>query len=353
MAISWGTIKSLILFFGPMLLPKAIAYYRSARAAPSIHGITIRAIPANVRLALLILSITSVSFLLKTLPPFSPENIFTVTSSRLQIPTDVLFTRLLALRPHGFSVSDETLRTKISSLESRLLFFKFGPDVLTDCAFCNAEEPQSYFYYAIPALLAPHLFNLAVLALVTSELFIGKEAAVWRTTATVAAMALAITDIYSVNSYNHQENSRVTRLEDIDTYFWRMRVYRGISIAVMDGVIGWLLYLSSTNRAFIVPPTTAERVEASTRVLDVVRSKMSAVGILRNTVNRDEELRARSQEYWVHEGVLMGDVMQEREVVDGVRGALSNRINIQNITADAEKYAQNVLAPLENVPGLP
>ncbi|KAE9377747.1 hypothetical protein N431DRAFT_554087 [Stipitochalara longipes BDJ] len=346
MAITWGTIKSLALFFGPILLPKALAYYRSLRAAPSIHGIPIRPVPPPISRALLILTLTTLFFLFSTLPLFSAPNIFTQTSSRLQISTDVLFTRLSTLRP--LTPTDEILRSKISSLESRYLYFQFGPDVLIDCQFCNAEDPKSYLYYSLPSLLAPHLFNLCVLALVTSGLFTGKDAAIWRTTATLAAGALVFIDVYFVATYDCKANARALRLEDIDFFFWKMRVWRAIGLAFIDGILGWLLYLSSTNRAFLTPPSTAERIETSTRMLDVVRSKMSAMGILRNTINRDEELRARSQGYWVHEGRVMGELMQEREVVDGVRNALDGRINMATITADAETYAQSVIAPLQS-----
>jgi len=311
-----------------------------------------RPFPLNNRLLPPLHILARLAFLLKTLPPFSQANVFTLTSSRLQIPTDVLFTRLSALRPQGLTSADETLRSKISSLESRLLYFQFGPDVLTDCQFCNADDPNSYLYYSLPSLLIPHLFNLCVLALITSGLFTGKEGAPWRTTATLAAGAVALIDIYFVSTYDYKANARATRLQDIDFFFWKMRVYRGIGIAFIDGLLGWLLYLSSTNRAFFDPPSTAERIEASTRVLEVVRSKMSAMGILRNTVNRDEELRARSQGYWVHEGRVMGELMQEREVVDGVRNALDGRINMATITADAEAYAQGVIAPLQGTPGM-
>lgn len=191
-----------------------------------------------------------------------------------------------------------------------------------------------------------------MLALVTSGLFTGKEGAVWRTTGTIAAAAVALAEVYFVNSYNYQGNARATRLEDIDTFFWKMRVYRSLAIAAMDGVIGWLLYLSSTNRAFLKPPSTAERIESSTRILEGVRSKMTAMGILRNTINRDDELRSRSQGYWVHEGRLMGELMEEREVVEGVNNALENRINMATISADAESYAQNVVGPLQGIPGM-
>ena len=219
--------------------------------------------------------------------------------------------------------------------------------MLTECQFCNAEDPKSYLYYSLPSLLAPHLVNLCVLALVTSGLVVGKDAAIWRTTATLAAGALVLIDVYFVASYDYKANARALKLEDIDTFFWKMRVWRGVGIAFVDGVLGWLLYLSSTNRAFLNPPTTAERIESSTRSLDLVRSKMSAMGILRNTINRDEELRARSQGYWIHEGRLMGELMQEREVVDGIRNAMDGRINMATITADAETYAQSVIAPLQ------
>jgi hypothetical protein len=241
------------------------------------------------------------------------------------------------------------LRSNINSLESRLLYFQFGPDVIADCQFCNSDNPNDYLYYALPAVLAPHLFNLCVLALVTSGLFTGKEGALWRTTATLAAIAVAIIDVYFVASYKYQDNSRATRLEDIDGFYWRMRIYRCLAIAALDGFLGWVLYLSSTNRAFLDPPSPAERVESATRNLDKVRNKMSTVGVLRNTINRDEDLRSRSQVYWVHEGRLMGEAMEEREVVEGVNDALTSRINMATITQDAENYARSVVEPLQGM----
>ena len=180
----------------------------------------------------------------------------------------------------------------------------------------------------------------------------GKEASVWRTTATMGAAAVALAEVYLMSSYNYQGNARATRLEEIDNFFWKMRIYRGIAIAALDAVIGWMLYLSSTNRAFFSPPNTAERVEASTKVLEIARSKLSAISIFRNTINRDDELRSRSQGYWVHEGRLMGDLMEQREVIEGVNNALESRINLQNITADAEVYAQKVVGPLQPAPGM-
>jgi hypothetical protein len=249
------------------------------------------------------------------------------------------------MRPNGLTTADEILRTKIVSLDSKLLYFQHGPDVIANCQFCNAEDPNSYLYYSLPAILAPHLFNLCVLALVTSGLFTGKEGAVWRTTATIAAGAAVVLDLYFVSSYETGQNAKTTSADEIDTFFWKMRVYRLLGLATINGLLGWMLYLSSTNRAFLKPPSTPERIEASTRLLDSVRSRMSGVALLKNTIQRDNELRDKSSDYWVREGMMMGEVMEERAVVEGVNNALENRLDMNTITRDAEAYASLVVRP--------
>jgi hypothetical protein len=332
-----------------MLLPKAISYYRSIRAGPPVTSKPIRPVPSNVNRALTILFTVSVIYLVSTFPFFSPENIFATTQSRLQIPTDVLFTRLASpiFRPHGLTDGDNALRQKFVSLDSRLLYFKFGPDVLSNCLFCNVEDPRSYLYYALPSVLVPHIFNLCVLGLVTSGLFVGNEGTVWRKTATYASIVVAGLDLYTVSTYDQQENARATRLEDVQTFFWRMRLYRGVGIAAMDALLGWVLYLSSTNRAFVTPLTTVERLESATRELEMVRSKMGAMGVMRNTIARDAELRTRAHNYWLEEGRIVAEAMDDKEVVEGVNNALSLRINISAITKDAELYAKNLIGSME------
>lgn len=300
---------------------------------------------------LFILGLVSVLFLLKTLPIFAPENTFQVTQSRLQIPVDVLFTRLSALRKGtGLTAADTALRARFINLESRLLYLQFGPDALSSCPFCTSDEPRSYFYYALPSILAPHLVNLAIIAGVTNAWLAGREASSWRRAATLAAITLAAADIYLVITYPYQANARSVRLQELDFFFWTARARRYICLAGLDAILGWVIYLSSTNRAFVMPPTAAERIESVVRVLGGAKSKFSAVGIVKNTAIRDEELRARMTGYWTHEGVLMREVMEEREVLDGVNDALANRIDIGNIERDADMYASNVLMPLGGQP---
>ncbi|KAI0113770.1 CHD5-like protein-domain-containing protein [Nemania sp. FL0031] len=347
-SISWGTIKSLLIFFGPILLPKAIGYYQSLRASSMAANQPIRPLPASSFRALSILCSISLALLVLALPVFAPENLFTLTSSRLQIPTDVLFTRLTSLRPNNaLTQSDAALRARFVNLESRLLYLQYGPDVLSSCPFCISEEPKTYLYYALPSLFAPHLVNLVVLSLATSASIGGSEAARWRRTAAVSSAVLAGLDTWSLSTYNTGANARMPRLTDLDMFFWTSRALRLAALAMLDLGIAALLYVSATNRLFAAPADAAQRVDAVTRQLLATKSRLSAVGIVKNTSLRDEDLRARTAAYWLHEGRLMREVMEDREVIEGVNDALANRIKIQDITRDAENYALNMLPQLQ------
>ncbi|KAK4252043.1 hypothetical protein C7999DRAFT_27283 [Corynascus novoguineensis] len=350
MGIPWGTIKSLVIFFGPILLPKAIGYYRRARAAPRIHGLKVRPLPPPITRAVTILLVVSAVFLLRTLPIFSPENIFKVTQSRLQIPADVLFTRLSALRPgNALTSADLALRAKFASLESRLLYLQYGPSVLATCPFCTSDEPRSYLYYALPDLVTPHLFNLATIALATSALLTGPAASRavtgWRQPATLTAVVLAAADVYWVATYNHAANARALRLGEIDFFYWTAHAARYLGLAALDALLALALYLSGTQRAFVTPPSAAERVEVAVRALGAAKGMINGAGVVKNTVLRDEELRGRSNAYWAHEVRLTREMMEEREVIEGVQDALLNRIDIRSIEKDAENYAKAVLNP--------
>ncbi|KEZ46160.1 hypothetical protein SAPIO_CDS1029 [Scedosporium apiospermum] len=346
---TWENIRGLVIFFGPILLPKAISYYRQVRNAPRAQGISIQPLPPSVSRALTVLFGVALLLLALTLPVFSPENVFTATQSRLQIPPDVLFNRLSTLRPNEtLTPSDEALRARFVNMESRLLYLKYGPDVLTGCTFCTSEDPKVYYFYALPSLLAPHLFNLFAIALVTSRPLSQTYGGKWRRPATMAAIALAALDLYLVNSYNYQLNARALRVGEIDFFYWRARVYRLLVLAALDGLLGWLMYLSSTHRAFVDAPSPAVRAEAVVLSLSKLKAKLNALGTVMNTVSRDDELRRQNAAYWVQEGNLMRTVMEEREVIESVNNALENgRLNVSAISKDAESYAEHITANLK------
>ncbi|KAI2610981.1 uncharacterized protein GGS25DRAFT_480878 [Hypoxylon fragiforme] len=351
MAIPWGTIKSLLIFFGPMLLPKAISYYRSFRNKPQVAGVTVRPIPPKALRALLVLAAGAFVFIVRALIPyFSPENIFVRTQSRLQIPTDVLFNRLASLRPDNILTDDDnSLRAKFVNMESRALYLHYGPEALARCPFCTSDDPASYFYYAVPTLLIPHLVNLIILSVATSDFLAGPVGPKWRTTATVLMILGVTIDLSVVSTYNYQANMRINRLEGLDLFFWTSRILRYLGLGALDLLLATLLYLSSTNRAFVTPISAAERVEAITRQLQTAKGRMSAMGIIKNTTMRDEALRERIQTYWQTEGRLMSTALEDREVIEGINDALQNRINIEDITRDAEAYSSSAIPRLEDL----
>ncbi|KAI9680570.1 MAG: hypothetical protein M1817_004010 [Caeruleum heppii] len=352
---TWGTIKVVICTFGPFLLPRLLGYYRSFRASRSKASSSssngnkspIKPVPPLLKRSLNILFLSALLFLISTLPFFASPNIFKETSSRLQIPTDVLFNRISAERP--LSALEQDLQGKLVSHEARLLFLQYGPYIVAHCPFCNSDEPLSYLFYAIPTLLAPHMLHIALLGLATSAALGGPEAGRWRIQATTAGLIVAAAEISRLASYNHKLNTSAMRLSEIDFFHWRMRIFRGVILAAVDIMLAGLLYLASTGRAFVKTPSMAERLEESARALETANRKLHALGVTRNAVVRDEELRRRMVAYWDTEGKIMGQVFEEREVVDGVKGALG-RLNVKHITEEAGKYAEGIIGGWQVVP---
>ena len=302
-----------------------------------------------MRHALNILFVSSALALISTLPYFAPENIFTQTGSRIQTPTDVLFTRLATIRPDkALTATDNALRRRLASLDGRCLYLAYGPSTSADCGFCNSDDPQSYLYYTLPIILLPYILNFCALGLATSSTIAGKEGSRWRTPAVIVGAVAALADCYFFGSYNWQANARVARAEELDHFYWRMRIFRGLTIALIDAGFAGLLWGSSTNRVFIVPPSSAERLEHVTRILETTRGKLGAVGIVRNVMVRDESMRRKGEAYWKREGDVMREVMDEREVIDGMRSALaSGRISVATIEEEATKYANGIVGSLE------
>ncbi|PFH56591.1 hypothetical protein XA68_16273 [Ophiocordyceps unilateralis] len=304
MAIPWDSILSIAFIIGPIALGKAVTSYRSARNVSRPPKSAVRPVPLRIWPALGLLFLVAAFYLVQTLPALAPENIFVRTQSRLLTPADVLFNRLASLRPdHALTPHDEALRARLVNIET----------------------------------------------LVTASTWTDVHGSQWRTIATLAAAFLAAADVFMVKTYDYKSNTASLRLEDIDFFFWSMRSYRLFALAAFDALLGYLIYLSCTNRAFATPISAPERVDALARGLLSVKSKMSAMGIVRNTALRDTDLRSRSQAYWIHEVRLMSEVMEERDVVEGVNDALSSRIDMQAVLRDADAYSQAVLQPLQNL----
>jgi len=166
--------------------------------------------------------------------------------------------------------------------------------------------------------------------------------------ATLVGCVVAVLDVYMFQSYEWKANSLATRASELQFFYWQMRTARGLAIALVDAGLAGLLWASSTNRIFVHAASSAERLEAVTRILETTRGKLGAVGIVRNVTARDEALRKKGEQYWKREVDIMGEVMDEKEVVDGIRGALqSGRVHVGAIEEEARKYAESVIGEPE------
>ncbi|KAF2461350.1 hypothetical protein BDY21DRAFT_296496 [Lineolata rhizophorae] len=343
--MSLKTIGSLLLTFGPLVIPRLLAWYRSL-SSNRAYNIPIRPPPRHVKRALNILTISAIIALLTTLPfqPFTPENVITVTHSRLQTPTATIFNRLEFLR--ALTPLDHALRDKLTNLESRLLYLTYGPDVLATCPFCTSTDPRSYFYYAIPSLLFPHVLHLVVLGVVTSAPLSGSEGARLRVPATIAGVALATLELlvagtYDARAANAGPAKSVADGGGGDAFFWRARLARGLAVGAADALVGLFLYQTATNRWLAEPPSLPERVEGATRALEAANAKLGYAGAVRNAVVRDKGLREAFERYWLEEHRVMGEVREEREVVEGVRSALT-RVDIGDVERKAEEWVGGI-----------
>ena len=310
----------------------------------------VRPVPPKAKRALNILFASALLSLVFTLPYFSPPNIYTETSSRFGTSIELIFSRLSAIR--SLTPFDEQLRSKIASRASRLLYLQYGPSTLAECPFCDSSSPNTYLIYALPSILFPHVLHLLVLGCATSQPLSGREGNSWRTLFTVVGLALALVDVYAMSSMGPITDLRVGVQPDVSwPFFWRTRTARFLAIAVSDLAMSFTVYLSSTNRLFVSPPSVSEKIEGLTRMAEGTNAKMHALGSTRNVIARDEALRRREDAYWVAEKRIMGEVREEREVLDSINTALSSgRLDVDRMEIDAAKYADFITQGVESEP---
>ena len=357
-------IKTLGIFFAPILIPRAIALFRSLRASFA-HRPTPRPLPSLAARAVNILFFSTALFFILSLPinPHAPSpNIFALTSSHLSTPTDILFSRLARQRPQNtLTVEDAALRAKFGSPAARKLYLRFGPDTLISCPFCSLDSQESYLLYHVPLnALLPHLFHLLIIVLVTSAPLVGEQAGRWRIKFTFAAVALALVEIVVVSRHD----ATAHRTADIPTSLYnQIYLLRQLIFSVFDAFCALLIYLSATRRYFFTPPSPADKAEELVSIagstLAVATSKLHALSVVRSATVRDKVLKARDDAYW-RTAVAMEcsgedariNIWEEEEVVKAISRAMRGRrqeggVDIAKLRADASVYVDGVTQGLE------
>lgn len=253
----------------------------------------------------------SVAFFLVLSLPFNPHapeaNIFTLTRSRINTPSDVLFHRLSRLRPNNLLTdTDVRLRERLTSLGARKVYLTYGPDALVSCQYCSFENLDTYFLYYLPFhVLLPHLVHLAILGAATSAPLAGRESARWRTKFTLAGLVLAALDLWIVYSYDAVTSAspavRAGQTPPVGLYNM-ITLLRPLALTIFDALCALVIYLSSTNRFFFKPPSQKDQVDqavsAVLTLLTGANNKLHAASVARNAVVRDKALKSRDDVYW-------------------------------------------------------
>ncbi|RAH61833.1 hypothetical protein BO85DRAFT_455941 [Aspergillus piperis CBS 112811] len=379
-------IKSVLIFFAPIIIPRAINYYRTLRVALSSRPPP-RPLPQDASRALNVLFLTITLFFCLSLPfnPHAPSpSIFTLTNSRLTTSTDIIFSRLARLRPNeSLTAFDTLLKSKLTSTLARKVYLRFGPETLTNCAFCSLDNLTTYAIYHLPFnVLLPHLFHMATIGLITSSTFAGSDASKWRKEFSIMGIAFTLLDIYVVMSYDPMAYASAAVRAGVavpSSSYYQIGLLRPLLFAIFDGVCALLIWLSATRRFFFTPPSQAEQVDqvvsASLGALSGSTSKLHAVSVARNAVVRDKILRDRDEAYWrtvvamnvdnpaMKAGTVVGggengeaegavpptSIWEEEEVVRAMSRAMAGQggVDLARLGMDAAEYVNGVTAGLE------
>ena len=340
-------VHSLLILFGPFLLPRLADWFNTARATS--RSVPIRPTPPRVQNALNVLFVAAIACLALSLSRFAPENIFLATQSHIRTETSVLFARLRHLRP--LSEEDQVLRSKFEvNGRNKLYYLAYGPETLLNCAWCvtaNGNDNSNYYIYTLPKIIMPHIVQLAVLGLATSSL-VGTEGSRFRTHATMLGLATLIGEMWYMGTYDITANKRAKFLQDIDSVYWRIRFLRYIMFAVQDIGMAFVLWATSTNRWLAKPISIAERLEMATRVSEETLNRMRGLGLIINSVNRDPALRGVKEDYWRTEGQVMSETIQEEAVLEQINTAIS-KMDFNGLEGRVGEVADGILQGIDGL----
>jgi hypothetical protein len=340
-------VHSLLILFGPFVLPRLADWLNTARATS--RSVPIRPTPPRVQNALNVLFVAAIACLALSLSRFAPENIFLATQSHIRTETSVLFARLRHLR--SLSEEDQVLRSKFEvNGRNKLYYLAYGPETLLNCAWCvtaNGNDNNNYFIYTLPKIIMPHILQLAVLGLATSSL-VGTEGSRFRTHATMLGLATLIGETWYMGTYDITANKRAKFLQDIDSVYWRIRFLRYIMFAVQDIGMAFVLWATSTNRWLAKPISIAERLEMATRVSEETLNRMRGLGLIINSVNRDPALRGVKEDYWRTEGQVMSETIQEEAVLELINTAMS-KMDFNGLEGRVGEVADGILKGIDGL----
>ncbi|EEH33334.2 hypothetical protein PAAG_04384 [Paracoccidioides lutzii Pb01] len=315
---NYDTYKTFLILLSPILFRQAKSLYNSLRTSLS-HRPPPRPVPHTAARALNLLFLTTTLFLLLSLPtssglnPFPPaENIFTLTSSRLNTPTEILFSRLARQRPNNTLSQTDTILKRKNSPPPTLpenLYLRFGPRKPSQtCPFLHPPiTNQAISSTTLPTknLPCPHLLHSSLPGFITSDPLTGPSASRWRAKFTLSGLSLLLLETLLVTIYNPTSSTNTTNTNPQivpPSFHTRLTTARYLSFTLTNALYALIIYLSSTHRFFYIPPTPSEIAEKLvanvSATLAGATAKMHALSVVRNATVRDRALKGRDDAYW-------------------------------------------------------
>ncbi|RVD80291.1 uncharacterized protein DFL_008192 [Arthrobotrys flagrans] len=347
--VSWATIQTTVFLFGPILIPKLIAIVRSV----NVRKTSTRAVDPRTRFGLNVLTLAVFLALASSSSYFQSENIITATGARLLLtPNDVLLRRVENLRLRqgleGLSSNDAMLLNTLRTREGRLLYAAYGPKALIECTWCSISDPSGYLYYSAPTIAAPHVANIAVLGLVTSSLS-SRVTRSFRIPATMAGLGVALGEFILLYNHDLLQNTQATLPTDINWYHWRLLTYRGLAIAIVNCLLGVMVYLSATGRYGFSGVSDLEKIEALSKSLDVGLSHVRTNLFVKSTTTRNESSLNNVSEFWRAEAANRRNVAIQLE---DTKKQVLERVNLDSINDEAFKFTSNLIDAITATRGL-
>ncbi|OBZ77475.1 hypothetical protein A0H81_02705 [Grifola frondosa] len=217
-----------------------------------------------------------------------PPNIFQRLHIPLTTPLDSIRATLLERAgldgDAGLPKSLETLLSRLSSFDMRMLYVRFGQTALQDCEHCVTFD--EYALFALPRALLGYVREAAVLGLITIK---GSGRERWRTYAIGALVCTAVMEGYWITTVPiriPQEGQDVLMWHD---NLWLLRQL----VFLLLPIIAHRMPNSPPSSATLAPTLTATRTE-----MERALSRLNSLRFSRGAVLRDPTLRAAATEWW-------------------------------------------------------
>lgn len=306
-----NSLKTLFLTFLPFILYRSFVYIQKARVTYASRNIT-PVSTANWRILAILAAAAVIQVSVYVAYAMPNVNVFADTNSRIQTSGEVLGARLRELYGSDYETAPnsitaggswdyELLVSRLASAEGRVLYAIYGTDAYAGCQWCRTDQPTGFFTYILPSIVMPHFVNFLLVLLVTtgsdrSFSFSTPNSRQWFTLAVVSAGLLVLYEAFTF----YQAPVSPTVLASIKTplpeniywMYWERVKIRAVAMAGLDAVLGCLIFLSASGRAFDSGESTTVR---TARVIDQLAVSVNtlrlSVLLHSNVISRMEESR--------------------------------------------------------------